>query len=143
MTAGAAAGVTVAMLSSLAASRQVQPAPSIWSGVYTADQAERGFTRYLESCASCHRDDLQGDSAEEIPGLATATFVDGWSGRTVKDLVDTIRRTMPGDRPGSLEPRAYVELAAFILRSNRFPGGPEPLPSDPALVPPIVIQRSR
>jgi cytochrome c len=112
---------------------------SIWTGVYTAEQAERGQARYLGSCATCHGDDLQGDSAEEIPALASDQFLNGWRGRTVKDLVETIRRTMPGDRPGSLQANIYVDLVAFILKSNRVPAGSEPLPSDPDRIPPILI----
>jgi hypothetical protein len=71
--------------------------------------------------------------------LATEQFLDGWSGRTVVDLVKTIRRTMPGDRPGSLEARAFVDLVAFILESNRIPSGSVPLPSEPSLITPFVI----
>ncbi len=115
---------------------------SVWSGVYTEEQAERGHITYLQSCSVCHRDDLKGDSAEEVPGLATEQFLDGWNGRTVKDLVETIRRTMPGDRPGSLPPNAYVDLVAFILKSNTVPSGRQPLANDTALLEPLLIERA-
>jgi cytochrome c len=137
--------IVAVYLTAVAASTpgQAADARSVWAGVYTPEQAERGQGRFLASCAACHGDDLMGNSAEEIPGLATEQFMDGWRGKTVKDLVETIRRTMPGDRPGSLNADVYVDLVAFILKSNRVPAGGEPLPSDPTRIPPILIDSPR
>ena len=33
---------------------------SVWDGVYTQAQADRGKTAYNESCAACHGDQLTG-----------------------------------------------------------------------------------
>ena len=42
---------------------------SIWDGVYTDQQAQRGSDLYGRKCASCHGDDLEGDIVEH-PALA-------------------------------------------------------------------------
>jgi mono/diheme cytochrome c family protein len=33
--------------------------PSIWTGVYSKPQAERGKVRFLNDCATCHNFDLR------------------------------------------------------------------------------------
>ena len=37
--------------------------PSVWDGVFTAEQARRGETAYLSACASCHGTGLEGGVA--------------------------------------------------------------------------------
>jgi hypothetical protein len=46
-----------------------------------------------------------------------------WSGRTVGDLFDVIRLTMPDDDPGSLPREQYADLLAYILAVNTLPTG--------------------
>ena len=46
------------------ASLQATPAHvqlTVWDGVYTEGQAERGAVQYTEACAACHTPDLSGD----------------------------------------------------------------------------------
>ncbi len=140
------ASATALFVVSLHAAQPSQDASgkrSIWSGVYTDAQAERGHVQYLQACSTCHGDDLHGDSAEEIPSLASDHFLDGWKGRTVKDLVETMRRTMPGNSPGSLSPQGYVDLAAFILRSNGLPSGQQPLAIDLTSLEGILFENAK
>lgn len=35
---------------------------SVWAGVYTEKQVERGRRQHEQACASCHLDDMLGDS---------------------------------------------------------------------------------
>ena len=56
---------------------------TVWNGVYTKEQAVRGEQTYLRACASCHRDNLQGD---EGPPLIGSRFTFQWRDRTLKDL---------------------------------------------------------
>src|SRR5690242_9362493 len=68
-----------------------QPAPgaqdapaatrTIWDGVFTQAQAERGRDVYRKSCSACHKADLLGESA--APALAGAEFVQRWVGSNV------------------------------------------------------------
>lgn len=97
-----------------------QPAPrTIWDGVYTLDQAKRGALK-SGLCTSCHGDGFEGGSA---PPLTGADFMARWENRTVGDLFDLIRLTMPDDDPGSLPREQYADLIAYILAVNKLPTG--------------------
>ena len=83
---------------------------------YTADQAEAGAAVYQEWCAGCHLPNLAGSF--EAPELAGPNFRNTWGARSVSDLVELMRETMPPEAPGSLDEGQYVALAAFMLRQN-------------------------
>ncbi len=72
---------------------RAQEAPSgsrsVWDGVYTQEQAERGHSLYNEHCTSCHGDTLAG--GEVAPPLAGGDFLANWNGLTVGDLFERIR----------------------------------------------------
>ena len=96
-------------------------AKSVVEGVYTAEQAKKGAEVYKEQCAACHGDDLKGNDI--IPGLAGASFVANWTGKSVGDLWEKINATMPALSPGSLTPDQTAQLIAAILSSNTYPAG--------------------
>jgi len=100
---------------------------SVWSGVYTKTQAERGRETFEASCATCHKPDLSGRGP--IPALRGESFTEARQGKTVGDLFEFIQSTMPPSRPGSLTPEAYVEVVAYLLSENAFPPGNGDLPS--------------
>src|SRR5205823_9307862 len=66
---------------------------SVWDGVYTLNQAKRGALK-SGLCTSCHGDSFEGDRG---PDLAGDGFKMRWEGRTIGDLFDLIRKTMPDD----------------------------------------------
>jgi mono/diheme cytochrome c family protein len=105
----------------------MQPARSVWDGVYTTQQAERGAATYRQVCGYCHRDNLRGD---EGPALVGTAFTARWTDQTVADLFLTIQSTMPEDSPGSLAPAAYTDVVSYLLQSNGMPPGASELPSD-------------
>ena len=87
-------------------------------GPFTVAQATAGRAAYEMSCAGCHGADLRG-----VPALAGPDFASSWSTRSTRDLFNTIRASMPSDRPGSLSEETYLNVVAFILQSNgRTPG---------------------
>jgi S-disulfanyl-L-cysteine oxidoreductase SoxD len=94
---------------------------TVWDGVFTASQAERGRASYMQSCVSCHRDDLRGDST--APSLVGESFLFLWGDMSVGELSARIQKLMPPDRPGSLTPQTYSDIMAFILTKNEFPSG--------------------
>ncbi len=98
-----------------------QAPPTVWDGVYTAEQARRGSGLYQTHCAACHGDSLTG--GEAAPALAGDTFNSTWDGVTLGDLFDRIRTTMPQTQPGSLSRAQNSDIIAFILSSGRFPAG--------------------
>ena len=108
----------------IAAVAQDPPARrSVWDGVYTDTQAARGERQYGRSCEQCHGPDLAGDAVMEIPALSLDSFMTSWNGKTVKDLFDTVKRSMPKDKPGSLGTGSYVDVVAYLLQANKFPSG--------------------
>ena len=105
-------------------------ARTIWDGVFTQTQAERGREQYGKSCASCHKTDLLGESA--APPLAGPEFSQRWIGSTVDDLLTTIRRSMPQDAPDSLGTPAYADLVSYLLSVNGSPAGSNEMPLESA-----------
>src|ERR1700676_3706232 len=77
-----------------------QTTRSVWDGVYTSAQAQRGAALYANNCASCHGTALGG--GESAPPLTGGEFSSNWYGLTVGDLFERIRTTMPANRPGRL-----------------------------------------
>jgi cytochrome c len=97
---------------------------SIWDGVYTDTQAERGRTLYMQNCGRCHGADLSG--TYEIPPLI-GRFMPYWSGSTLDALFDYVSTAMPLDHPGALGAAANADILAFILKSNDIPPGAKEL----------------
>jgi len=114
---------------------------SVWDGVFTETQATRGERQYGRACEGCHGADLAGDPVNEIPALSLDSFMTSWSGKSVKELVDTVKRSMPKDKPGSLGAGAYVDVVAYLLQANRFPAGSRELSRVPEELESIVIER--
>jgi mono/diheme cytochrome c family protein len=102
-----------------------QAPPTVWDGVYTVEQAQRGGAVYQTNCAPCHGDTLLG--AEAAPPLVGDQFNSTWDGVTLTDLFDRIRTTMPQTAPGSLSRVQVGEVLAYILQSGKFPAGDKPL----------------
>jgi mono/diheme cytochrome c family protein len=127
--------VAATILASLVVSaRGASPLPaqgtskSAKDGAYTIAQADRGNAAYRKNCGSCHKDDMTGSA--EAPALVGETFIAAWQDRSVGDLVDLVRTTMPYDQPNSLEPQAYVDIVACLLQRNNYRPGSAELPVD-------------
>jgi len=98
-----------------------QTTRSVWDGVYTSAQAERGAALYANNCASCHGSALGG--GESAPPLTGGEFSSNWNGLTVGDLFERIRTTMPADRPGKLTREQDADVLAYMLSVSEFPPG--------------------
>ena len=96
-------------------------AKSVWKGVFTEEQATRGDSEHQNNCLSCH-------GTEKYTGEA---FQKAWIGRTVFDLFDQLKTTMPDDNPGALSAQQYKDIVAYILKANGMPAGTDSLPGDP------------
>jgi hypothetical protein len=114
---------------------------SIWDGVYTELQANRGEREFGRSCEHCHGAGLQGDAAREIPSLVSDPFMRNWSGKNLKELYELLSRSMPADNRGALSARTYTDLVAYLLRANDAPAGTSPLPDASAGLETIVIEK--
>src|SRR6188474_754869 len=100
-----------------AAFMSAQQAPG--GASFTAAQATAGRASYDQNCAGCHGPAGRNGTA---PALAGPDF-GGWTTRPVRDLISTIRASMPSDRPGQLREEVYLDIVAYILQVNgRTPG---------------------
>jgi len=91
----------------------------VWDGVYNPTQAARGESSYSIHCASCHRDDLTG-----YDGLLRGQrFMDKYREASLHLLFDKTNPTMPRNAAGTLSDQTYVDIVAYVLKSNEFPVG--------------------
>ena len=90
------------------------------AGVYTTAQAARGRSIYQLSCASCH-------SAASHAG---PVFAAKWEGRLLWELYRYVSEQMPKSEPGSLTPKEYASLVAYLLKMNDIPPGGDEIPAD-------------
>jgi len=101
-------------------------AKSVWDGVYTEAQAQRGQSAYAQYCLRCHKADLNG-----IEGAMTG---DGFMERRREDNLETyfidIKATMPRGNPGGLPDQTYADIISYILSRNDMPAGPAELSAD-------------
>lgn len=120
------AGVWMLTVASVLSAVAQDAQATVWDGIYTAAQADRGALVYKKDCASCHGDGLTG--VDEAPGLVGTTFLSNWNTQTVNDLVDLTRKSMPKDNENTLTRQQYIDVTAFVLRANGFPAGQVELP---------------
>ncbi len=95
---------------------------------YTHQQALAGEGVFMAHCAACHGMNLHGVSAPAVAGsdfLATAKS-NGWTLEVIRTLVFTM---MPLDAAGTLPPKQYAEVMAFLLAANCYPAGAKPFPA--------------
>jgi mono/diheme cytochrome c family protein len=102
--------------------------PTVWDGVFTAAQADRGKSHFSQHCATCHGEDLTGGEGKPLIG---DPFWTDWRETTVDYLLTRISTAMPlsdqGRDAGTLSAETYVDLVAYILSRNEFPTGPREL----------------
>jgi mono/diheme cytochrome c family protein len=122
--------VLVTAMSSLAQEPAVQER-SVWEGVYSQAQAQRGATIFGQACLACHAS-KPGEVAGHgpAPSLIGEDFTFRWTDSSIADIFDTIRQTMPEAAPNSLSAAEYAALTAYILQLNGYPSGTDEI--DPA-----------
>lgn len=113
-------------------------ATSIWTGVYTDEQAKRGEALSNKLCTSCHGPDLSGGEAG--PTLVGLEFLGNWITLTVADFYDRVHATMPADAPGTMTPQQTSDITAYVFKLNKYPAGKTELPTDLALLKGIRIE---
>jgi mono/diheme cytochrome c family protein len=112
------------------ASAQDPAAPPPPSPVpYTEEQAGRGAEVFSSICLECHaRKDF---SDTEFRGK--------WRGRTVFDLFERMRSTMPESNPGSLARSSYLDVVAYVAKLNGLAAGSAALPDDEDALKKLVL----
>ena len=136
-----AAALPLSIGAGAAPASQAPATRSAWSGVFSTGQVERGRTLYNALCARCHGETLGG--GENAPALVDERFFAIWAGRTVGDLVEYTRTTMPSDGPGRIPRRRCIDIAAYLLSANGFPAGDQELPTELDALSQIAITRGK
>ena len=117
---------------------------SVWDGVYTEAQAQRGQAVYPGACGTCHGRRLNGapddPDTRSTPPLARARFLRVWEGRSLATLFEYTRATMPESNPSSLTDQEYVDVVAYMLTVGGMPAGDDELQPDPQSLARVVIQ---
>jgi mono/diheme cytochrome c family protein len=116
-------GIALLLSASLAGAQDSTTAKPATPGVFTEEQAERGNGVFSKVCVECHtRNDMSGRD-----------FRLNWNGRTVFELFERIRTTMPDAAPGSLTREEYADVTSYFLKLNGMPAGSMPMPADSTL----------
>lgn len=128
----------------LAGLEDPEPLRSVWDGVYTAEQADRGRSNYTGPCSLCHGRRLDGapddPDMRPAPPLARAKFLREWDGRSLATLYEYSRATMPQSNPGYMSGDMYVEIIAHMLAESDIPAGDQALSTDLQVLSRIVIE---
>lgn len=103
---------------------------STLTGVYTAEQANRGKNVFLGSCKSCH-------APESHVG---ANFARLWVGKPLLALFKYVSEGMPENDPGSLGAEANADVVAYLLQLNGMPTGGIELAPDSTVMRQILVE---
>jgi mono/diheme cytochrome c family protein len=117
---------------------------SVWSGVYSAAQNERGEEVHSGACAQCHGPRLNGAGQPDMPpspAIARASFLRKWSGQTVAALFVYVCTKMPPDNPGTLNEQQCADAIAHMFAMSNIPAGNKELPPDRNALASIVIEQ--
>jgi mono/diheme cytochrome c family protein len=107
---------------------QAQAARTVWDGVYSREQQQRGRALYDERCSSCHGTELGG--GEMAPSLAGGAFQSNWDSLSVGDLAERIRISMPQGNEGTLSRQQVSDVMAAIFAVNEYPAAQMELPKE-------------
>jgi len=116
---------------------------SIWTGIFSAQQAQRGEEEYVRNCAMCHGYDLVSADGD-APSLTGPAFNFGWRGRTIAERYDLVRSTMPPSYSDSLTHQEHLDIITYILQFNGYPAGSHELKAEErGLLESIVMEPPR
>jgi mono/diheme cytochrome c family protein len=122
LTYGLGIALAGALVGTLAvAPSRAQSKKTIWDGVYTDAQADRGMVTFKAQCASCHGESMQG--AGGAPGIAGAEFLFNWDKKSAGELLEYIKGNMPPGAGGSISDAKYVDIIAAMFKTSEFPTG--------------------
>jgi mono/diheme cytochrome c family protein len=112
---------------------------TIWDGLYTGAQAERGKATFDQSCSRCHNSNLRG--SDRGPTLVGDEFLASWLDGSLEALFSFIRDSMPDGNASTVNDARKADVLAYILQRNGFPTGTAELPPDTAKLEMVQILR--
>lgn len=103
------------------------------TGLYTMEQAARGEEVFIGVCYECH----------EVEDLTNEDFQFEWEGRSVWELYELVRTTMPDENPGTLSREQYLDAIAYVLKINNQPAGPAEFMGDSVTSSAVMLRLSQ
>jgi hypothetical protein len=76
----------------------------------------------------------------EAPDLTEGLFKFGWKGKSMGELFQQVRSTMPLGDAGSLDDQTYLDILAYIFQFNGAPSGNRKLEPDLPELRQIVVE---
>lgn len=123
--------LTIILLTATTAIAQNTPQKTVWTGIYSADQATHGKEEYTARCSRCHGTELQGTQGN---GLVGKDFMERWREDSVGSLYDFVSNGMPPANRGNGRPLIsvpeYLDILSYVFSMNQFPAGPTALTAD-------------
>jgi len=97
-----------------------QEGQTVWDGVYSRTQADRGQVVFDRECARCH----------DVGDFVGEDYMTTWQGQTLREFYLYISSGMPPDLHEEITDfQTYADIVAYVLRSNDFPSGDRDLSS--------------
>lgn len=94
---------------------------TIFDGVYTEEQADRGMGFFGPDCATCHSNTARGSSA--APGLIGYTLDSKYADQSLYTYFDYMRANMPPGNAGWFTDQEYADIVAYLLELHGAPAG--------------------
>jgi len=117
------------------------PFPTVWSGVYSKAEADRGKEAYKQLCSRCHGTDLKGGLT--APGLVGAKFFDRWHDLRLGDIVAYIQAAMPREHEFYVPADSARAIVGLMLEESGVPPGQDNMSTDANVQHTILITRPR
>jgi cytochrome c len=145
MLVSVAAGLVTSKMTATAVAQDQRA--SVWDGVYTDAQADRGHSLYDRQCGLCHGRYLEGVLAvppepawHAAPPLTGWEFRQNWNRMSLGDLFERQRISMPQQAPGSLGRQQTADVLAYVLQQNGYPSGRREISGERGALDSITIE---
>lgn len=94
---------------------------TIFDGVFTEDQADRGARFFGTDCSGCHGNTARGTTG--APGLIAYTFDNKYANQPLYTYFDYMRTNMPPGNAGWFTDQEYADITAYLLELHGAPAG--------------------
>jgi mono/diheme cytochrome c family protein len=139
LTCFVSTALAVTMVASVLEAQDSDTIVTVWDGVYTVAQAERGKATFDLSCSRCHNSDLSG--SDRGPTLVGDKFLANWLDGNLEALFSFIRDSMPQGNASTVNDAGKADVVAYILQRNNYPTGKTELTPDTGKLEMVQILR--
>ena len=94
---------------------------TIFDGVFTEAQADRGMEFFNSDCSGCHGNTARGGPGS--PGLVAFTLDSKYADQPLFNYWDFMRNNMPPGNAGWFTDQEYADITAYLLELHGAPAG--------------------